>query len=219
MRLVTFQTRKAFDILQREGILITDTTHIDLQKYGIPYDWMVSAMKKKKILPIHGESYPLWAWVKCGSSIAPKKKKNKNGVIQDKVKITFEKPDNEVLVSDYMAYSFLLSGHIVPKNQNEYAHFLKQMTEKGITLEDLKKFVRHQETKVNIPIDEIQKTWSRIFHLKSYVHQACLWNIRLEEVKKAEILDDSNYLYGALNTKRKDDSRPDWKQAYLKFLK
>ena len=219
MRLITFQSREALKVLQKEGILIANITNINLKKYGIPYDWMTGEMKKKGILPENGEKYPIWAWAKCGSSIAPKKKKNINHTTQDKVKITFEKPDSEVLLSDYMAYSFLLSGHIVPNNKKEYTCFLNQMNRQGISLEDLKKFVRHEEINPHIPINEIQKTWSRIFNLKSYVHQACLWNIKLEDVQKVEVLNDSNYLYGAMNTKRRDGTRPDWKQKYLRFLK
>jgi hypothetical protein len=38
-------------------------------------------------------------------------------------------------------------------------------------------------------------------------------------VRKVEILDDPNYLYGSMNAKRKDGSRPDWKKMYLRFLK
>ena len=219
MKLITFQTKEAWQALQKNGILKVDRANIDLQKYGVPYDWIVCQMKKRKIQPQNGEQYPLWAWAKCGGSIAPKKKRNLGYTVQNLVKITFEKSDNEVLVSDYMAYSFVLNGQIVPKDKKEYALFLKQMESLGISLEDLKNSVRHQKTKSNIPSNEIQKTWERIFDLKSYIQQACVWNIKAEDVKKIEILDDPNYLYGSMNAKRQDGSRPDWRRAYLKFLK
>ena len=218
MKLVTFQTKEAWKVLQKKGILIANVANIDLQKYGVPYDWIVDKMKKRQISPQHGEKYPLWAWAKCGSSISPKKKKNINHTVQNLVKITFEKPDKEVLVSDYIAYSFILNGQIVPKNKKEYISFLKEMEKKGISLEDLKNSVRHKNNS-RIPIDKIQKSWKRIFDLKSYIHQACIWNIKAEDVREVEILDDPNYLYGSTNAKRKDGSRPDWKEVYLTFLK
>lgn len=217
MKLVTFQTEDALKVLQKDGVLKANPDYMDLQKYGVPYDWIVAEMKKRKILPEYSEQYPLWAWAKCGSSVGPRKKKNINHITQKLVKIVFEKPEDEVLLSDYMAYSFILSGQIVPKNKKEYSIFLKQMENRGISLEDLKKSVRHQKT--NVPINEIKKSWGRIFDFKSYIYQACVWNIKAEDVKKIEILDDANYLYGSMNAKRKDGSRPDWKKKYLKFLK
>lgn len=219
MKLVTFQTEDTLKVLQKDGILTANSDYIDLQKYGVPYDWIVSEMKKRNILPEYAEQYPLWAWAKCGSSIGPKKKKNINQTTQKLVKIVFEKPDNEVLLSDYMAYSFILNGQIVPKSKKEYSDFLKRMENLGISLEDLKNSVRHQKTKLNIPINEIKKSWGRIFDLKSHIYQACVWNIKAEDVRKVELLDDPNYLYGFMNAKRKDGSRPDWKKKYLKFLK
>lgn len=219
MKLVTFQTKEAWRILQKNGILTTNVASIDLQKYGIPYDWIVCQMKKKNIRPQNSEEYPLWAWARCGGSIAPKKRKNINHTAQNLVKITFEKPDQDILLSDYMAYSFVLNGQIVPQNKKEYTNFLKQMEKQGISLEDLKNSVRHQKTKINIPVNEIQKSWERIFNLKSTVHQACVWNIKLSEVVKIEVLKDTSYICGTMNARRKDGSRPDWKKAYLKFLK
>ena len=78
MKLITFQTKQAWQVLQKNGILTANVANIDLQKYGMPYDWIVRQMQKRKIRPKNGEQYPLWAWAKCGSSISPKKKKNIN---------------------------------------------------------------------------------------------------------------------------------------------
>ena len=133
------------------------------------------------------------------------------------VKITFEKPDNEVLLSDYMAYSFILSGHIVPNTKTEYKKFLQQNT---LLLDALKGFVRQDKSGKGAAklFPKIKKTWARIFNLKSTVHQACVWNIKMSEVKKIEKLSDGRYLYGTMNAKRMDGTRPDWKKRYLDFL-
>ena len=60
---------------------------------------MTNEMKNKNILPQHQEQYPLWAWAKCGASIAPRKRKNTTGEIQDAVKIIFEKSDKAMYES------------------------------------------------------------------------------------------------------------------------
>ncbi len=220
MKLVTFQAREVLDILQKKGVLIADLSHIDLKKYGVPYDWIVREMKKQKILPQNGEQYPLWAWAKCGSAIAPRKRKNYFDLKQNWIKIVFEKKDNEVLLSDYMAYSFILNGHIVPQTKEEYHQFLTKVQKEGIPLEVLKSFMRKEKVdeKVERLFPKIEKTWSRIFNLKSTVHQACVWNIKMSEVLKIEPLDDPNYIYGTMNAKRLDGSRPDWKEEYLKYI-
>ena len=216
MKLVTFQTKKALEILQKTGVLRADVSKIDLKKYGMPYEYIVKNMKKL-IKPEKNEHYPLWAWAKCGASIGPSKKKNFEGRKQDLVKITFEKPDNEVFLTDYMAYSFILSGHIVPKTKTEYKQFLQKMNGR---LDALKGYVRQDKTGKGVAkvFPEIEKTWARILNLKSNVLQACVWNIKLSEVKKIEKLNDCRYLYGSMNHKRADGSRPDWKKRYLAFL-
>ena len=223
MKLITFQSLDAFKELKGKGILRMPAQVnelIDLKKYSVPYNFIVDQMKKK--IPNKTEvKYPLWAWEKCGKFIAPRKRKNVlNKERKTKVKITFLKPDEQVLVSDYMAYSFILSGHIVPKTKKEYDLFLKKIEMLGISLEELKGFVRNEKTRLKVKqlFPEIQETWSRIFSPKSNVHQACIWDIKWEEVEKIELCDDSQYLYNSMNSLRPDGTRPDWKKEYLKFI-
>ena len=121
MKLITFQSLEAFKELKRKGILRVPASlsNANSKKYDIPYHFIMDEMKKK--LPNSDAIYPLWAWEKCGGFIAPRKRKNILNIQKPaRVKITFFKTDKEVLVSDYMAYSFILSGHIVPKNKDEY---------------------------------------------------------------------------------------------------
>ena len=223
MKLITFQSLDAFKQLTENGILKMPTMVnelINLKKYSVPYDFIVERMKQK-IPNEAGVKYPLWAWEKCGKLIAPRKRKNVlNKEQKPKVKITFSKPNNQVLVSDYMAYSFILSGHIVPKTQKEYNQFLKKMKDLDISLDELKGFVRNEKTrsKVKQLFLEIQKTWPRIFNPKSDVHQACVWDIKWEEVERVELCNDSKYLYNSMNPVRADGTRPDWKKEYLKFI-
>ena len=219
MKLITFQTPKALSTLQKTGILIADTSYMDMKKSAIPYNWIVQEMNKKNLRPQNGEKYPIWAWAKCGALHAPRKRKNYFGTHQEKsIKITFEKPDNEVLLSDYMAYSFILSGHIIPKTKEEYRQFLQKMND---SLSSLKGFVRQDESGKSVArlFSKIERTWPQMFNLKSNVWQACVWNIKKSEVVKIEVLNDPKYLFGSMNSKRKNGTRPNWKKAYLKFLK
>ena len=116
-----------------------------------------------------------------------------------------------------MAYSFILSGHIIPQTKEEYRKFLQKMSD---SLPALKGFVRQDESGKTVAelFPKIKKTWPRMFRLKSNVWQACVWNIKKSEVIKIEVLNDQKYLFGSMNPKRKDGTRPDWKKSYLKFL-
>lgn len=221
MKLITFQPVEALKELEKNAVLKSNPApFIDMSKYQMPYQFVIQKMLKAKIAGHDGEKFPIWAWAKCGNSICPKKRKNLNHKKQNKVKITFIKPDDEVLLSDYMAYSCILSGHIVPNTKDEYEAFLKDLEQEGIALEDLKALVRSKEADpvAKKEFKEIQKTWDRIFDLKSNVHQACIWHIKADEIQKVEILNDKRYLYGALNTPNTKGIRPDWKKRYLKFL-
>jgi len=224
MKLITFQSIEAFNEFQKTGILHSmPQQHIDLKKYGIPYDFIISKMKQK-IPRQTGEEYPVWAWAKYGGLAAPKKQINKTGKIQSpKVKITFFKPDNQVLVSDYMAYSFILNGQIIPHSKEEYKFFLNILNTHGISLDHLKNFIRQKNPenteKIEAIFPKIKASWNRVFQLKSDIHQACVWCIRHNEVEKVEFCNDSKFLYGAVNFPRADGKRPDWKKKYLKFIR
>ena len=223
MKLITFQSLEAFKELKRKGILrVPDSfSNATSKKYDIPYHFIMNEMKKK--LPSSDILYPLWAWEKCGGFIAPRKRKNVLNIQKPaKVKITFSKPNKEVLISDYMAYSFVLSGHIVPKTKKEYDTFLDDLKKQGIPLTELKLFVRQEKVpsfkKIQKIYPQIQKTWSRIFDLKSNVHQACIWDIKWAEVERVELCEDSQFLYNSMNPLRPNGTRPDWKKEYLKFI-
>ena len=90
----------------------------------------------------------------------------------------------------------------------------------GVDLKELKAFVRKEKTRPEIKqlFLGIKKTWPRIFDLKSNVHQACIWDIKWEEVERAELCDDPQFLYNSMNPLRLDGTRPDWKKEYLKFI-
>ncbi|MBR6411577.1 MAG: DUF3841 domain-containing protein [Alphaproteobacteria bacterium] len=218
MKLVTFQSGEAFEILKKAGVLRVDESKIDFPRYERPYNFIVKSMLSRCIKPAAGQGYPLWAWAKCGAHIGPKKIPNKTHKVQNKVKITFEKKDSDVLISDYMAYSFILSGQIVPKTRAEYEHFEQELIRLGISKDALKAWVRGQDNS-KIPAPKIEATWKNIFDLKSNVYQCCFWELKLDEIIRVDKLEDRDYLYGSMNAVRADGTRPDWKQKYMRFLR
>ena len=75
MKLITFQPVEVLEKLEKTGVLQSNPVpFIDMQKYQIPYDYIIQKMLKNRIKGHSGEKYPIWAWAKCSDSICPKKR-------------------------------------------------------------------------------------------------------------------------------------------------
>ena len=61
------------------------------------------------------------------------------------VRITFNKPNSEVLVNDFVKYSFLLTNEYLPKTYNDYLTFDKYINSKNISKNDLLAVVRRDK--------------------------------------------------------------------------
>ncbi len=187
MKLVTFQSIEALEYLIKNKELICEEKYID-KKYLKTYDWIISKMKKIN----HKAKYPLWCWVKCYNGICPPKVKG-NKIHGFDVKITFHKNIDEVLITDFRRYSFVLNNKYLPSNKKDI----------NKTVNDL----------------EIIKSHDRCITTDSDILQGCIWDIKLNEVEKIEILNDDGYAYGSLNYIRSNGKRLDWINDFYKKLK
>lgn len=224
MKLVTFQTIDALKSLINNGELICDEKYIDIKKMGITYKWVIEKMNEK----IKGDSnykYPIWCWVKCYNGICPPKVKGEQ-VEEFQVKITFNKKEEEVFITDFRRYSFLLNNAYIPNTIEEKEKFDEKIKKLKITKNELKMYVRpdqyinHRTDKKYIEIcEEIKETFDRCITKDSNILQGCIWNIKLAEVEKIEFIPKDEYRYGSLNYKRKNGNRIDWKDDFYKILK
>lgn len=169
--------------------------------------------------------YPLWCWVKFKNTICPPKHKGEstNGF---KVKITFNKAKEEVLITDYRRYSFLLNNLYIPKSLKDKKKFDQELLKYKITNEELKAFMRkdkyptHRTDKPYLDVcRKIRKSFDDCITEKSDVLQGCFWRLSLEEVEKIEILNDTNYVYGSFNYLRSNGKRFDWQKDFYRKLK
>lgn len=224
MKLVTFQTFDALKSLINNGELICDESYIDLEKMGNTYNWVLEKMEKN--VPNNTNAkYPIWCWVKCYNGICPPKRKGEK-VSGFDVKITFNKSEKDVFITDFRKYSFVLNNIYIPSSLKEKQQFFDKLNKFNITLEELKMYVRPDKYKTHRKDEEylnlckeIRKTFDKCITKDSDILQGCVWNIKLSEVEKIEILTDDGYRYGSLNYKRSDGKRMDWQQDYYKLLK
>lgn len=224
MKLITFQSLDAVRDLFEKGYIECDKNRVNLKKMGKTYEWITKKMNEQIDNP-HNACYPLWCWVKCYNSICPPKRKG-DKIEGFDVKITFNKDENEVFITDFIRYSFLLNNTYIPNNNEERNLFDKKLKEYNITKEELKAYVRKDKYKecrtdrdfLNI-CDEIENTFDRCITKDSNILQWCVWRISLSEIDKIELIKDEDYTYGSVNYIRSNGKRMDWQEQYYKHLK
>ncbi len=218
MKLITIQTKKAYENFLKEGFLIADSQYINRLKYGVPYQYIVDNMQH--IENPHKAEFPLWTWVKYGGFVSPPKNKLLGFFAKDEdeiVRITFEKPDKDVLVSDYVKYHFLLTNEYLPSGLNDLKAAKKKIQDAGISKEDLLAYVRRdkfdiyrKDRKFEEINQMIRESYKKIFSDLGDFRQGTVWSIEKSEVKKVEIIC------------RKDCTKKasvDYRKQYIKNLK
>lgn len=221
MKLVSFQSMEALKELIIKGYLEVDEKCVDFHKYGYTYKWIVEKMNEA-VSNEYGTKFPLWCWVRFKNGICPPRHKG-TPIKGFDVKITFEKNKEDVFITDYRRYSFLLNNIYIPDSKHDKAQFEKELEKNNITIEDLKAVTRtdnhHRIDKEFMDICcRIRKSFDKCISEDSDVLQGCVWRINLNEVSKIEILNDANYGYGTFNYVRANGKRFDWIKDFYNML-
>lgn len=199
MKLVTFQSEAALRELVNAGRLECDARYIDLQRYESVYSWVTNKMAGQ-IENRAGAEYPVWCWVKFKNGICPPKHRGEPVPGWD-VKITFHKRPEEVFVTDFRRYSFVLNNRYIPASLEDKAAFEEKSERDGV-----------QQAAT-------EQSFDRCITYDSDVLQGCVWRVLLSEVEKIEFLRDSDYRYGSFNYTRKNGRRFDWMDDFYKSLR
>ncbi|MCM1542596.1 MAG: DUF3841 domain-containing protein [Blautia sp.] len=202
LKLVTFQSLEAFRDLVSKGYLESSEKYIDLEKYGYAYSW-ISEKMSGQIRNDTAARYPLWCWVKCHNHICPPKHKGAPVKGFD-VKITFDKAEDEVFITDFIRYSFVLNHTYIPDSLADKERFDKKLSGQTQAVSELRR--------------EIEKSFDRCITTNSDILQGCVWRIDLEDIEKLEFLNDKSYRYGSLNYRRSNGKRINWIEAFYKTL-
>lgn len=215
MKLVSFQSMEALKELIDKGYLEADERYIDINKMGPTYEWIVEKMNEH-VHNEHNTKFPLWCWVKFKKGICPPKHKGAPVKGFD-VKITFEKAREDVFITDFRRYSFLLNNVYIPDSKLDKELFEQELEENDITAEELyavvrtDKFTSQRIDKAFLDMcSKIRKSFDKCICEDSDVLQGCIWRINLDEVSQIEVLHESDYRYGSFNYVRKNGKRFDW---------
>ena len=212
MELITFQPESILKELVEQGYLECNPQYVDTEKYGRVYDWIAGHMRRQIEAPT-GVQYPLWCWVRFKNSICPPRHK---GQAKSKpgIRITFTKPPEDVFITDYRRYSFLLNYRYIPESLKDKLQFEEKLGQIGLEKN------AGRQSYGNYPeiCREIERSFERCITSDSDVLQGCVWRICLSEVKAIEFLRDPGFQYGTFNYLRKNGRRFDWIGDFYKKL-
>ncbi len=114
------------------------------------------------------------------------------------VQLTVEAEMKNALLSDFDLFHYVLNYMYLPLDEKDDKIFEKEYESAGYSWSDLSNTLIENEVMLSLR-DKIEKSWDRIFDLSKEDNgwlygkldnktiQATLWQIRLEQVKKAEI--------------------------------
>ena len=202
MRLYSIQPLALVQTLFAQGQLLADpgfdrSDKEELRMWQSPYDWMASQMRKRlSVRPPAGARYPFWAWQQWNGPAEPKPDLRHSSLKmwaskQPQVLLMLDVADEEVLLSDYDAWHFVLNYWYLDKPRPTQ-FFEKQLRAKGLD------FYRQKPLPDATAHAQMQRSWDAIFDLrkartvldlsrKRQIVQATFWELRAASVRHATL--------------------------------
>ncbi len=188
MILWTIQPEEVLEILYRDGVYTCDEKLCEgRDMFYEEYIWMVQQMDNRGIKHPEGVRFPVWAWhTRNWKRKRPKLKQSWTGQKGKRmVCIEFEIPDDEVLLSDFESWHFVLNDSWYDNSDNEEEWDANQ------TWYDALPKAERERLK--------QDSWQRIFDIAPYKSdwksngryvQATFWELKVDMVRKVKRFKD-----------------------------
>lgn len=182
MRLWTIQPISVLNIINETGEYFVNEDYIS-EYFKPAYQWMRTKMKEKIGEPKNKKIFfPVWAWhTTLFNHKKPDLRKNVYGKKDEwYVCIEIEIPDEEVVLSDFESWHFVLNNSYLIAECYDEESYDKEYRR----IESLNKEERN---------NAIRKSWDEIFNIKPFCNdfmcrgryiQATFWGIKKEQVKK-----------------------------------
>lgn len=173
----TVQDIPAYEKMRETGVLeVHDDKFID-PDFLRSYAWLKSKMIERGILPSSpSQAFPVWAWYQySGHRNLDLRRYCSVDSHQRQVRIEFDVPRNEVLLSDYLLWHSVLNNYYIGDSEREDASYLYFPE-------------RYSQ-------EEVENSWEKIFSLEenkknSYLCtpdiqsiQATVWKIDMKQVR------------------------------------
>lgn len=197
MRLWTFQSEAAWQVLQRDGVL-----HAPTHEDYILHKWMAEQMMQRVGPPPTGADAPLWLWHRRGAKHGPPPRLTSESAVWDApqyVRLEIEVPERAVLLSDYWAWENLEFFHgLIPggngrvlyplRDEMKAAGLLADQLLEGFSMDELVDLeaagypgnLEYHEIKRAITNPQIgphiRKTWEAIFDIDLPLNPLSGWD-------------------------------------------
>ena len=181
MILWTVQPEEVYNNIIQTGVYRCDFSRSGMKDWKMQYDWLVTQMIKRIGEKPSGTDYPVWAWFKWrGRRKRPDLRSERwlNGWKGERfVCMEIDIPEQQVLLSDYDAWSIILLDGLLSDSEAENDLLEKQYS-----------FLSEEKQK-----EMKQKNWERVFDLKVNENdwitrgsciQATFWELHKEQIKK-----------------------------------
>lgn len=160
MRIWSIQSSEAWEHLNAHGRLEASKHH-STNSWPHAYSWMRDQLAKRIGEPMRSDAAPLWGWYQwCNVSKRPDLRSLRHhwGPEGNHVMIKCKLPDGGVLLSDHDAWHITLNNSYLPLNADDDQQFWEKLSHAGW---------QAGSPKPDHLLQEIQKSWERIFDLEA----------------------------------------------------
>ncbi|WP_346354702.1 DUF3841 domain-containing protein [Azotosporobacter soli] len=196
LQLWTIQSLAAWQELERDGVLWCRPVVAEIA-FLAAYQWMRDEMIARIGPPPHEDAYPLWAWYHWHGDHQPKPDMRYSGQLPPGtpgMRIEFSIPAEQVVLSDFILWHHVLNGWYLGESLADDAAFELERQRRGL------RYPMGHTKKDGDLEGRVRDSWQRIFALNwvdpdQYLSlplqeksvQATLWEVRREQVLKAEL--------------------------------
>lgn len=193
MLLWTIQTIEAWETLKNTRTLCCNSK-LSEHEFMTAYLWMAEQMRKRLQYRCRYRTLPLWAWYQWEGKCRKKPDLRSTGFLprgHEGVRIEFELNNDEVLLSDFSLWHYVLNYWYLPKSKTEGEAFAAELAARELSFYETKPLPDYEYHL------RIKQSWERIFDIdwtqdsitsakKSKSIQACFWELKLGDVKRVD---------------------------------
>ena len=188
MKLWTIQPIEFYNELIRNGEIYSSEKYVD-SHFKESYSWMIVQMENKIGKRPNKNIYPIWSWYQYKNSEYKRPDLRTSGFLPKGtkgVRIEFEKPEPEILLSDFDLWHFVLNYWHIADNKKQELEFDKLLKASSLKFTDKEKYTPKLK---NI----LESSWNKIFDMNYdsvYVEdefkrkkiQATFWTLKSTEI-------------------------------------
>ena len=191
IKLWSIQDEQGWRELNKHGVFKADKALVD-QDFLKAYDWMKVQMNQRIGPSIHENQYPVWAWYQATNEKKMRPDLREAGHLASGevgYRIEFEKEANEVLLSDFELWHYVINQLFLADTEGQANEFEKEII-KGFGTRQFEELPRQVQ-------ENFSKSWEKIFDLDFEAKniasplsekqiQATFWDLRLDEVVRID---------------------------------